>query len=160
MQVSELIDFMAWQCHQAPRFFSSLCPIIHGVGFNIRLVAIWQQQFSAAHPDTLPSLRGKEAFSRDPEALVAGTGENDTLSPIRPTLELEVRSPFQRCMVMWGKGGYRNTTGVLLGKKEKWRLCGQPSMIIAQTTWGHNGMTGKVWMPIWACRQELHCPQS
>lgn len=49
--------------------------VIHAVGFNIRPVAVWQQQFSASHPDMSPSLRGKEAFSRDLTALTAGTGE-------------------------------------------------------------------------------------
>lgn len=65
MQFSELIDSVAWQTQQGPRLFVSLCPIIHSAGFQIRLVVMWQQQFSASHPDTSPSRRGKEAIYRE-----------------------------------------------------------------------------------------------
>lgn len=65
MQVSELIDSVAWQTQQGPRLLLSLCPIIHNAGFQIKLVIMWQPQFWASHPDTLPSRQGKESIHRE-----------------------------------------------------------------------------------------------
>lgn len=130
-----MIEIGAWQCHQGLKFFSSLYPATCSVGFNIRLVATWQQQFSAFHPDIPPSFKSKKPFCSDLAALVTGTGKRNTPPPLSPTLELGVKLTYDHMK----NGGYMNTTGVLRGKKGKWRLCRQPSMTITQTIQGHMG---------------------
>lgn len=130
-----MIEIGAWQCHQGLKFFSSLYLATCSVGFNIRLVATWQQQFSASHPDIPPCLKSKKPFCRDLAALVTGTGKTNTPPPLSPTLELRVKLTYGHMK----NGGYINTTGVLWGKKGKWRLCRQTSMTITQTIQGHMG---------------------
>lgn len=109
------------------------------VGFNIRLVATWQQQFSASHPHTPRPLKSKKAFCRDLTALATGTGKKNTPPPFRSTMELGVSLAHDYT----GNGGYLNTIGALLGKKGKWRLCRQPSRMIIQIIQGHNRMSGE-----------------
>ena len=93
--------------------------VIHAVGFNIRPLAVWQQQFSASHPDMSPSLRGKEAFSRDLTALTTGTGE----TTVRLALELGDKVSFLQVHGYMGNGGYMNPVAALLEKKGKWSRC-------------------------------------